>query len=609
MRIRQPQGAVMSVFALAIFALAQPSSPTKMTPHIMRGPDWSRLRTAMPSIIAGRYLESGRGGGINTWNAAASLPGFGQVTLFEALDKQETLFVRNVEGASSEKVSAEIPKNLDYNLTADEVTAVKKKLAALGVRLVAYDVPTIGSSEAEMRKLFEFAKSLNVLTIVSDPAPETLPAIDKLANEFNINVALVNRGKAETPAYADPRTLLTAVSRLSKRVGAGVDTASWMRDGIQPVEGLKILTDRIIAVHLLDRTAAGKGGRNVTLGRGEANVTEFLGSLYKLGIQPSFLSIEYTGSGDALADMTKSFDAYDKALQPIAADRVDSLSRTTPIRGLDRLAEKDRAGVEAAVPAEAQAKPKKPRKLLVLDINVAYPGHGSIPAANLAIELWGKKTGAYTATFDNNLDNLKYPKIKEYDAIFLNNTVGQLFPDPEVRTGLMRFIRDGGGLAGYHGTTHASIDWAEFGDMLAASSGAHRDAKEKATIKLDDPSSPLLAAFGGKEFEWQDEFFRFTTPPFARDKIHVLLSFDVGKTDMHQKPDCDICDRADNDIAVSWIRSYGKGRIFYATIGHLPTFFETPTMAKFFLAGIQFVLGDLDADTTPSAKLTAKNRK
>ena len=179
----------------------------------------------------------------------------------------------------------------------------------------------------------------------------------------------------------------------------------------------------------------------------------------------------------------------------------------------------------------------------MIDFNVAYPGHGSIPAADLAIELWGKKTGAYTAIVDNNLDNFKYPKIKKFDAIFLNNTVGQVFPDPEIRKSLMRFIREGGGLAGYHGATHASIDWTEFGDMLAAASGAHRDFHEKATIKIDDPASPLIAAFDGKEFEWQDEFFRFTTPPYSRDKVHVLLSFDVAKTDMHQKPDCDTATR------------------------------------------------------------------
>jgi type 1 glutamine amidotransferase/sugar phosphate isomerase/epimerase len=615
MRIRQAPLTVLGVCSLmsltGIIPLlqAQTSSPTKITPRMLRGTDWSRFRTAMPTIIVGHFPGRGRGSGPSSWNAAASLAGFGQVTFFEALEKQQTLFVSNVEGTSTQRVSAEIQKNLDYNLTPDEVTAVKNKLATAHERMVAYDVPTIGSDEAEIRKLFEFARSLDVLTIVSVPAPDALPAIDKLANEFNINVAIGNGSKKETPAYADPRKLLQAVNSLSKRIGICVDTASWMEEGIKPIEGLKILGDRVIAVHLLDRTTLGRGGHNVTLGLGAVDVAEFLNSLYRMGIQPSFLAVEYTGSGEAIADMSKSFDAYDKALQPIVADKVDQISKTTPIRGPERLSEKDREGVEAAVPAVAATKPKKPRKLLVFDLNVAYPGHGSIPAANMAIDLWGKKTGAYTAIFDNNLDNLKYPKIKEFDAVFLNNSVGQVFPDPEVRKGLMRFIREGGGLAGYHGTSHASIDWIEFGDMLGARAGSHRDTKEKAIVKIDDPRSPLTAVFDGKEFEWQDEFFRFTTPPYSRDKVHVLLSFDAEKTDMHQKPDCDICDRADNDIAVSWIRSYGKGRIFYASIGHLPTLFETPSMAKFFLAGLQFVLGDLKADTTPSAKLAANRER
>ena len=615
MKIRQASLAIlgvcslMSLTGITPLVQAQTSSPTKITPRMLRGTDWSRFRTAMPTIIVGHFPGRGRGSGPSSWNAAASLAGFGQVTFFEALEKQETLFVSNVEGASTQRVSSEIQKNLDYNLTPDEVTAVKNKLATAHERMVAYDVPTIGSDEAEMRKLFEFARSLNVLTIVSDPAPDALPAIDKLANEFNIDVAIQNGSKKETPAYADPRDLLKTVANLSKRVGVCVDTANWMEEGIKPVEGLKILRDKVIAVHLLDRTTLGKGGHNATLGRGAADITEFLGSLYRMEIQPSFLAVEYTGSGEAIADMSKSFDGYDKALQPIVADKVNQISKTTPIRGPERLSEKDREGVEAAVPAVAATKPEKPRKLLVFDLNVAYPGHGSIPAANMAIDLWGKKTGAYTAIFDNNLDNLKYPKIKEFDAVFLNNSVGQVFPDPEVRKGLMRFIREGGGLAGYHGTSHASIDWIEFGDMLGARAGSHRDTKEKAIVKIDDPRSPLTAAFDGKEFEWQDEFFRFTTPPYSRDKVHVLLSFDAEKTDMHQKPDCDICDRADNDIAVSWIRSYGKGRIFYASIGHLPTLFETPSMAKFFLAGLQFVLGDLRADTTPSAELTATRER
>jgi hypothetical protein len=58
---------MIAVFALAMPSGTQTSSPTIMTPKIMRGPDWARLRTAMPDIIAGRY----QGGTTPTWNAAA----------------------------------------------------------------------------------------------------------------------------------------------------------------------------------------------------------------------------------------------------------------------------------------------------------------------------------------------------------------------------------------------------------------------------------------------------------------------------------------------------------------------------------------------------------
>jgi type 1 glutamine amidotransferase len=55
-----------------------------------------------------------------------------------------------------------------------------------------------------------------------------------------------------------------------------------------------------------------------------------------------------------------------------------------------------------------------------------------------------------------------------------------------------------------------------------------------------------------------------------------------------------------------WIRSFGKGRVFNCALGHRPEFYQAPDMEKLILAATQFVLGDLDADTTPSAKLTSQ---
>jgi len=69
---------------------------------------------------------------------------------------------------------------------------------------------------------------------------------------------------------------------------------------------------------------------------------------------------------------------------------------------------------------------------------------------------------------------------------------------------------------------------------------------------------------------------------------------------------CAGCLRDDNDYAVSWIRQYGKGRVFYTVLGHQAADFSAPLLMEHFLAGIQYILGDLDADSTPSAKLAPR---
>ena len=64
--------------------------------------------------------------------------------------------------------------------------------------------------------------------------------------------------------------------------------------------------------------------------------------------------------------------------------------------------------------------------------------------------------------------------------------------------------------------------------------------------------------------------------------------------------DCAGCTRPDGDYAVSWIHNYGKGRVFYTVLGHTAADFWNPPILAHFLAGIQYALGDLDADSTPS---------
>jgi type 1 glutamine amidotransferase len=230
--------------------------------------------------------------------------------------------------------------------------------------------------------------------------------------------------------------------------------------------------------------------------------------------------------------------------------------------------------------------------------------HDTVANANFAIQKMAENTGAYQPIFSNDLNNLKYPNILKYDAVFLNSVVGEVFSDPSVLDGLIRFVRQGGGVAGLHGASYASMDVPEYGELIGAQSGPHR--VETTTLKIDEPdspltmhfaSSPLTAGLGGKAFSWTDEFYHFLpTGPYSREKLHVLISIDAQKTDLSQWHV-----RPDKDYGLVWIKSYGEGRVFNCALGHTPSLFETPAMAQMVLNGIQFVLGDLPADTTPNA--------
>ena len=256
--------------------------------------------------------------------------------------------------------------------------------------------------------------------------------------------------------------------------------------------------------------------------------------------------------------------------------------------------------IERVLPAAAPARAAKGRKLLVIDMNVGRGGHRSIPHANLAVTLMGTKTRAYEATIGHDRSELGPERLKKFDAVFLNNTIGPIFHTRELREGFVAFLASGGGLVANHAVTVTSTDWPAFGEILGARGAAHRDADEKVFVKLDDPNSPLNEAFGGKGFAFADEIFRFQAP-YSRSKVHVLLSIDVTRTDMAQGRPRGACVRQDNDYPISWIRRHGKGRVFYCSLGHNPRVFWDARILKHFLAGIQFALGDLKADATPDA--------
>jgi Trehalose utilisation len=111
----------------------------------------------------------------------------------------------------------------------------------------------------------------------------------------------------------------------------------------------------------------------------------------------------------------------------------------------------ERAKIVAALPAKAPAKPRGPRKLLIFDGSANHP---SVPYADLAMQLMGEKTGAFTTTISDDSSVLQAESLKQYDAVYLNNNVGttnDVFGTPELRQGFLAYVSNGGGVVASHG--------------------------------------------------------------------------------------------------------------------------------------------------------------
>lgn len=148
----------------------------------------------------------------------------------------------------------------------------------------------------------------------------------------------------------------------------------------------------------------------------------------------------------------------------------------------------------AALPATAPAKPAKPRKVLVLCRCAGFV-HSCIPLAAKTIEALGEKTGAWTTTVSYDASVITPENLKQYDAVFLNNTTGFFLDDadPAVtasrKKALLDFVRSGKGLAGIHAASdsyHQSSKGPEFVSMVAIGIFGATDQNDDKTVDAQE---------------------------------------------------------------------------------------------------------------------------
>jgi type 1 glutamine amidotransferase len=145
--------------------------------------------------------------------------------------------------------------------------------------------------------------------------------------------------------------------------------------------------------------------------------------------------------------------------------------------------------------------------------------------------------------------------------------------------------------------------WPEFNKMIGGWFKFHWNDPQHITVKIDDPKSPINAPFKGRSYEIDDETYTFAQDSWSRENVHVLTSIDYSKmSDEDKAKEPAATARTDHDYGLSWIRREGKGRVFYEAHGHNEKVYAIRPMLEHVLAGVQYALGDLQADDSPSVK-------
>jgi type 1 glutamine amidotransferase len=277
----------------------------------------------------------------------------------------------------------------------------------------------------------------------------------------------------------------------------------------------------------------------------------------------------------------------------------------------------DVSAMMAAIPDKPMATPQSLRHVLVL-CKAAGWVHTSIPLAAKMVEYLGDKTGAWMTTITYDPALITSENLAHYDAIFLDSTTGEFLDDPDDkaatearRQALLNFVKGGKGLAGIHAATdsyHTNAspptgEWPEFNEMIGGFFKFHWTYPTLIPVKIDDPTSPLTSMFPAHGYEIVDETYTFAQDSFSRRRVHVLTSVNYKKMSAEDKAkEPAATRRTDGDYALSYIQHVGNGRVFYEAHGHdEKVYFSRPFVAHM-LAGIQYALGDLKADDSPSEK-------
>ncbi len=183
----------------------------------------------------------------------------------------------------------------DVHLPLKSTTALRqrvhKKIVDAGLVLMGGGVIYLGPAEAEIRRVFDYARDAGMPTIVCSPDPRGLDTVERMAREYDIRIAIHNHGPRDK-WYKTPLDILQLVKDRDQRMGVCIDVGHTVRAGVDPVAAVKHCGSRVHDFHLKDVATEKPNARDVIVGQGVIDIPGVLQALRAVTFS-GHLGLEY----------------------------------------------------------------------------------------------------------------------------------------------------------------------------------------------------------------------------------------------------------------------------------------------------------------------------
>ena len=269
---------------------------------------------------------------------------------------------------------------------------------------------------------------------------------------------------------------------------------------------------------------------------------------------------------------------------------------------LPKLRDSDKSKIDALIGKDYLARPQKAPRVLVFYRTEGFVHGDAIVCANEAFRVASEKTGAFTVKFSVDYADLKPESLARFDVLVLNNTTNlKTKENPFLAWSIPDFVASGKGLVSLHAGCDNFADCPAAANVAAGCFAGHPwGAGGTWSFEVCDPahpvSKPFVDAFKGVKFKMSDEIYQHRGPAYDDGKIHPLVLLDFSDPEVAKR---DRIRKESTFYPVSWLRRFGKGRVFYTTFGHDSRAWTEPARLRHHFDGYLYAAGLLKCDDTP----------